>query len=334
MRDENKTKRQLIEELVEMRQRVADWEAQQVEHRRIEETLRQCYVALQARNQDLDDLARYVISEFRRPLGVIIGFAELLEEDYTVLSDGELCHCIHTIQQSGHKLGEMANALLLLASSHRLFDNVWHAAYLATMGETSLSQWAYEEDVPEAYRFTCLSMSSAPLVIRVWATGDEAPCFQAIAKLGSDREGYEGEAGPASPEAQWTLAEEEEWDSLLAAVEESEFWTDASSLERLDWLRMVGTDGEEWIFEGWRDGQYKAHTVWSPGEEKSRAAYALGRSFLKFLPGWFALEMARLWAADSRSEIYPRLRSKMGLDSPQPQPAVDNHLRRESSSEG
>jgi hypothetical protein len=331
MEDDNKTKEQLVKELMEMHQRVAGLEAQQTERRRIEKALRQCSAALQARNQDLDDLARYVVSEFRSPLGVIIGFAELLEEDYAMLSDEELCHSIRTIKQSGRKLGQMANVLLLLASSHRLFDNVWYAAYLAAMGEASLSQWAREENVPEAYRFTCLPTSAAPLVIRVWATGNEIPHLQAIAKLGSDLEGYENEGededegGPASLEAEWTLAAEE-WDSLLAAVEESEFWTGDSSLEQLGWLKMVGTDGEEWIFEGWRDGQHKARMVGSPGEEKARAAYALGRSFLKSLPGWFALEMARLWAADSWPKIHPRLRSKMDLGSLQPQPAVEQPL--------
>ena len=155
----------------------------------LRESLCKCAATLQARNQDLDDLAHYVVSEFRRPLGVIIGFAELLEEDYQTLSNDDLRHCIETIKRSGRKLNEMANVLLLLANSRRLFDNVWYTAYLMAMGETSLSQWAQENHIPEVYRFTCLPTASAPLVIRVWAIGGKTPCFQAIAKLGSGREG-------------------------------------------------------------------------------------------------------------------------------------------------
>jgi hypothetical protein len=293
-KDEDKTKEQLLKEVARTR-----------------ESLRQCTAALQARNQDLDDLARYVVSEFRSPLGMIIGYAELLEEEYATLPEEELRHSIYAIKQSGHKLSEMANVLLLLANSRRLFDNVWYAAYLATMGETSLSEWAEEkgEIVREAYRFTCLPAFFAPLIIRAWATGGETPHFQAIAKLGSAWADFEDEDTDepvsASQEAAWTLAAET-WDCLVAAVEESRFWSDDSSLEQLGWLKMVGTGGEEWIFEGWRDGTYKARTVWSPDEERAHAAYTLGQSFVKCLPGWFTLEMARSWALDSWPEMDPR----------------------------
>ncbi len=228
MGDEDKTQEQIINDLAILR-----------------ESLRQCTADLRARNQDLDDVARYVVSEFKSPLGVIIGFAELLEEDYASLSDEELRHCVHTIKQSGRRLGKMLNALLVLANSRRLFDNVWYAAYLTAMGEMSLSQW----------------------------------------------------------------------DGLLTAVEGSKFWSDSSSLERLGWLRMVGASSEEWVFEGWRKGQHKVRTVWSPDEEKAFAVHALGRSFVKSLPGWFALEMARAWIADFKPEAHPRVGDKISLGS-------------------
>jgi len=104
MRDEDKTKEQLINDLASLRK-----------------SLRQCTTELQARNQDLDDVARYLISEFKSPLAMIIGFAELLEEEHAALSVEELRHCIRTIKQSGCKMSEMVNALLLLANSRRLF---------------------------------------------------------------------------------------------------------------------------------------------------------------------------------------------------------------------
>ncbi len=282
----------------------------------LQESLRQCTTNLQARNQDLDDVARYVVSEFKSPLGMIVSFAELLQDQHATLSEEERGYCIRTIKQSGRNLGEMVNALLLLANSRRLFDNVWYAAYLGTLGETSLPQWSHKEgeNVSEAYRFTCLPASSAPLVIRVWRTRDEAERFQAIAKLGSGQADYEGEIGPTSQKADWTLTAEE-WDSLLAAVERSKFWADDSSLEQLGWLRRVGSGGEEWIFEGWRDGQHKVRTVWNPDEEKTHAAYALGRTFVKSLPDWFAVKMAQLWTADSWPEIHHRLRDKIDRGS-------------------
>jgi len=299
IKDEDKTKEQLINDLAIL-----------------QKSLRQCTDDLRARNQDLDDVARYVVSEFKSPLGVIIGFAELLEEDYASLSNEELCHCVHMIKQSGHKLGKMFNALLVLANSRWLFDNVWYAAYLTAMGEMSLSQWVHEEgeNVQEAYRFTCLPASAAPLVIRIWATGEEPPRFQGIAKLDSGQEGYEDKTGPASLKAQWTLAAEE-WDGLLAAVEESKFWAASSSLKQLGWLKMVGTDAEEWIFEGWRDDQYQARTVGSPDDERSPAAYVLGRVFVKSLPEWFALDMARAWIVDFEPGAHPRVGDEIDLGS-------------------
>ena len=135
---------------------------------------------------------------------------------------------------------------------------------------------------------------------------------QAVAKLGSDRADDEDETGLAPQKADWTLTTEE-WENLLANVEESRFWADDSSLEQLGWLRVVGRGGEEWIFEGWRDGQHSVRTVWNPDEERAYAAYALGRSFVKSLPDWFALEMARLWTADSGPGIHPRLVDKLNL---------------------
>ena len=299
MKDEDKTKEQLINDLASLRK-----------------SLRQCTTELQARNQDLDDVARYLISESKSPLAMIVGFAELLEEEHAALSKEELGHCIRTIKQSGRKMNEMVNALLLLANSRRLFDNVWYAAYLAAMGETSLSQWVLEEgkNISEVYRFTCLPASLVPLVVRVWRAEGETVRFQALAKLGGGQAGPESETDLALQEAQWTLTTEE-WDSLLAAIEESRFWTASSSLEPLNWSRMVGTGGEEWIFEVWRDGQYKARAVLNPGEEKGRAAYALGRSFVGLLPGWFALEIARFWAADSWPKFDQRLEEEIGLEA-------------------
>jgi hypothetical protein len=291
MKDQDKTKKQLINDLESLRK-----------------SLRQCTTELQARNRDLDDVARYLLSEFKGPLGLIIGFADLLEEGYATLSEGEMRHSVRTIKRSGRRMSEMVNALLLLANSRRLFDNVWHAAYLAAMGEASLSQWVDEEkNVSEVYRFTCLPASLVPLIVRAWRTAGETTCFQIIAKLGSDQVDAESKASTTLQEAQQPLAAEE-WMRFVDVVEGSGFWSDASSLEQLNWSRMVGTGGEEWIFEGWRDGQYRARAVWNPGAKKGHAAYALGRSFICLLPGWFALEIARFWVADS----WPRMERGLG----------------------
>jgi hypothetical protein len=293
MRDNEKSAEQLTEELAELHQ-----------------SLCQCTAALRSRNQDLDDIARYIVGEFRGPLGAIVGYAELLEEDHTLLSPDDLRQSIKTIKENGHKLGEMVNVLLLLANSRRLFDNIWYAAYLASMDETSLSQWAVKTEAAEAYRFTCLPASSAPLVVRVWLDSQEPDSLQAVAKLGSAR----GEGADDAPreEVSWIL-DTEEWTNLMSAVEATSFWSDDSSLEQLGWMRMVGTGGEEWVFEGWRDGQYKARAVWNPDFDRAHAAHSLGRSFADLLPGQFALEMARAWTENSWKESEQRFDGELDL---------------------
>lgn len=299
----DKTKEQLLKEVARMHRRMAGLE---VECRRARDLARQCADVLRERDRDLDDLAHYIVSEFRSPLGLIVGFAELLKEDLAALSKEQVRHSITVIRQSAHKLGEMTGVLLLLANSRRLFDNVWYAAYLAAMGEVSLEQWACEvgQEVWEAYRFACLPVASTPLVVRVWWSGGPTPYYQAIAKLGSAQVSGEDDSDSVSTEAQWTPSPQA-WKDMLASVQESKFWSASSALEQLGWLRMVGTEGEEWIFEGWRAGQYKARTVWGPDEQRAHAAYTLGRSFLKILPDWFTLEVARSWAVDAWPEIRP-----------------------------
>jgi hypothetical protein len=299
VKDEEKTKKQLIDELGSLR-----------------ESLRECTAALQARTQDLDDVAHYVVSEFKRPLGLIIGLAEVLEEDWGALSDEELQRCFRAIKQGGHKMNKMVNALLLLANSRRLFDNVWYSAYLAAMEEPSLPRWVQDEAqaVREAYRFTCLPTFSAPFIVRVWETGDGLARFQAVAKFGSWPEQGEEAAAVASRETEWTLPAEQ-WHALLVVVEKSKFWTDSASLERLGWIRMMGTDSEEWVFEGWRDGEHRIRMVWSPDGQKAPAVFALGRSFVKLLPEAFALGMARWWATGAEPDMHARLRDMTGLSS-------------------
>jgi hypothetical protein len=299
VKDEKKTREQLINEVVGLR-----------------ESLRECTAALQARTQDLDDVAHYVVSEFKRPLGLIIGLAEVLEEDWGALSDEDVQHCIQTIKQGGHKMSRMVNALLLLANSRRLFDNVWYSAYLAAMEELLLPQWVHNEtqSIREAYRFTCLPAFSAPFIVRVWETEGETGRFQAIAKFGSWPEQGDEVAAAASRETEWTLPAKK-WHALLAGVEKSKFWTDSSCLERLGWIRMMGTDSEEWVFEGWRDGEHRVRVAWSPDGQKAPAVYALGRSFVKLLPEAFALGMARWWAAGVEPNTHARFRDMTGLSS-------------------
>jgi len=115
MKDEKKTKEQLSDELVTLRQRIAALGALEVERKRAEETLRQYAFELQARNEELDSFAGAVARDLVQPLGVIIGFAEALEENYALLSDEDLRRYLYTIARKARDMHDIIDELLLRA---------------------------------------------------------------------------------------------------------------------------------------------------------------------------------------------------------------------------
>jgi PAS domain S-box-containing protein len=82
---------------------------------RLVEALRQYGMELETRNQELDAFAHSVAHDLKNPLGHIVGFAELLEESHTNLSDHERQQCLSTIAQTGRKMSNIIDELLLLA---------------------------------------------------------------------------------------------------------------------------------------------------------------------------------------------------------------------------
>jgi PAS domain S-box-containing protein len=86
------------------------------QRKQAEEALRQYTLELQARNEELDAFAHTVAHDLKNPLGRIVGFAELLEEDCAKLPDDELCRYLHMIAQNGRKMSNIIDELLLLSS--------------------------------------------------------------------------------------------------------------------------------------------------------------------------------------------------------------------------
>jgi len=92
--DEHKTKEQLIDELVAMRQRVAELEALGAEHKRAEEALRRqrdellarsCILSATLRTTDLDELLGLILDEVVAFLGVEFASIHLVQADQVVL---------------------------------------------------------------------------------------------------------------------------------------------------------------------------------------------------------------------------------------------------------
>ncbi|MEA3339107.1 MAG: PAS domain-containing sensor histidine kinase [Chloroflexota bacterium] len=83
---------------------------------RAEEALRQHAAELEARNEELDAFAHTVAHDLKNPLGLVIGFAEELEEHHTALPADNLRGYLHNIAENSRKMNSIIDELLLLAS--------------------------------------------------------------------------------------------------------------------------------------------------------------------------------------------------------------------------
>jgi len=79
-------------------------------------TLREMNAELQARNEELDAFAHTIAHDLKDLLGRVVGFASALEETLPGLTEEELHRHLSIITQSGRKMSQIVDALLLLAT--------------------------------------------------------------------------------------------------------------------------------------------------------------------------------------------------------------------------
>lgn len=85
-----------------------------------EEALRQYTVELQARNEELDAFAHTVAHDLKEVVGLIIGFAEILQRDYDTIALEEQKYYLDIIGRNGRRMNNIINELLILASVRKL----------------------------------------------------------------------------------------------------------------------------------------------------------------------------------------------------------------------
>jgi PAS domain S-box-containing protein len=90
------------------------------ERKRAEEALRQYTIELEARNEELDAFAHTVAHDLKTPLGHIVGFARVLEKYYATLPEEELRRYLRTMVQSGQKMSNIIDELLLLVGVRKM----------------------------------------------------------------------------------------------------------------------------------------------------------------------------------------------------------------------
>jgi CheY-like chemotaxis protein len=71
---------------------------------------------------ELDAYAHTVAHDLKNPLGALVGFSDMLETEYTELSDEQLLLCVNTIAKSARKMTNIIEELLLLASVRKMDD--------------------------------------------------------------------------------------------------------------------------------------------------------------------------------------------------------------------
>lgn len=111
MEDQDKTKEQLISELVAMRQRIVQLKASEAEHKRTKERTRETE-ALRELDRLRGELLANVSHELRTPLASIKGFTSTLLQPDVKWSEDEQRDFLQSIDQEADRLTRLINDLL------------------------------------------------------------------------------------------------------------------------------------------------------------------------------------------------------------------------------
>jgi PAS domain S-box-containing protein len=136
-----------------------------------EAKLRRYAEELQSQNEDLEAFARTVAHDLQSPLNPVIGFADVMLKEYPTLSDDEIRSFLQIIAQSGRKMSNIIDELMLLAQVRRKKVNpkLLNMAEIVTAAQQRLS------DEIEAYQAHLVGPAQwpaaaghAPWIEQVW----------------------------------------------------------------------------------------------------------------------------------------------------------------------
>jgi signal transduction histidine kinase len=108
------------EESIEIISEVANSLALAIHHARLHERVEQHAAQLEVRNKELDAFAHTVAHDLKDPLGLILGFADVLERDHARMTAEELQSFLAIISKHGFRMNNIINELLLLSEVRKL----------------------------------------------------------------------------------------------------------------------------------------------------------------------------------------------------------------------
>jgi len=128
---------------------------------------------LQARNEELDALARTMAHDLKTPLTAIIGFADMLESIHATLPGEALEESLHAIASNGRRMDQIIDELLLLAGLRQVEQVDIQPLDMATIVNTVLKRLddaikEHQADIilPDDWP---VALGYSPWVEEVWA---------------------------------------------------------------------------------------------------------------------------------------------------------------------
>jgi signal transduction histidine kinase len=137
----------------------------------LENRVAQRTAALQARNEELDAFAHTVAHDLKMPISHIVGLAETVTNKFASLPKPDLMRYLEIIQQSGHKMSSIIDALLLLAGVREMDVPVTRLDMAAIIDEARqrlahlIRQYGVTIELPDEWP---LAMGYAPWVEEIW----------------------------------------------------------------------------------------------------------------------------------------------------------------------
>ncbi len=142
------------------------------ERKRMEEALRQSLDELRAHNEELDAFAHTVAHDLKNPLASLLGFGQILEGRWERLEDERRRHLVRLILQSGHRMHNIIDELLLLASVRKMEEVELAPLNMAEVVAEAIERLSYpiEESGAEIVRPQAWpeAWGYAPWVVEVW----------------------------------------------------------------------------------------------------------------------------------------------------------------------